>query len=525
MTNYATKNCDVTPDISLMKKMASISGTIPSRLMELVDNAIDARIPGKKLVVEVKVVKRGNKQYIEVNDNGAGMTELVARSFFRLGESQKVGKNKIGKFGLGSKVAILGIGNTCKIDTSPYNLPYSIDINFDIQKFKNWKIDYKLRDDVEQKHGTKIKIENVTIRIGNIKRFCERVHEQFSKAYKHFIENGEVEILVNGEAVSTIQVDLIPELYKKFDFKLRSGKRVHGWAGAMKKAGQNWRFGFDLINNGRIIKANDFLTRQAHTSLARLTGEIHLDDFATDVHKTDFLRDNDDFQEMQVMLIEHELAELITKITRLTNREVFTKYQNDMQDVSKILNRVVRSYEFLSHIDIEDGIFKKLKKKAEQNKERKEQTKNKEQEESPLDIFNELDSIFDDKTSVQEPENEKKEENQELPENEEPKRRRDVGLIIEEPIGISAGMEQPSRRWVSDEFDEGIRLQVEVNLDHPTYQMDDETSIAVYMKNAVLESVAEFILTEEKNQNGFIEDEIERFNRLKDMLIRYSLSV
>ena len=84
MANYATKNCDVTPDISLMKKMASISGTIPSRLMELVDNAIDARIPGKKLTVEVKVVKHGSRQYIEISDDGTGMTELVARSYFRL---------------------------------------------------------------------------------------------------------------------------------------------------------------------------------------------------------------------------------------------------------------------------------------------------------------------------------------------------------------------------------------------------------------------------------------------------------
>src|SRR5690606_16631920 len=134
---------------------------IPSRLMELVDNSIDAKIPGKKLKVEVNVVRRGSRQYIEVIDNGVGMTELVARSFFRLGESQKVGKNKIGRFGLGSKVAILGIGNTCKVETTPYDEPYKIDIEFDIQKFKDWKIRYKLKDEEKETHGTKIRIENI----------------------------------------------------------------------------------------------------------------------------------------------------------------------------------------------------------------------------------------------------------------------------------------------------------------------------------------------------------------------------
>ena len=524
MTNYATKNYDVTPDISLMKKMASISGTIPSRLMELVDNAIDARIPGEQLVVEVKVVKQGSRQYIEISDNGTGMTELVARSYFRLGESQKAGKNKIGRFGLGSKVAILGMGNTCKVDTSPIGENYSIDINFDVNKFKSWKIKYKMREKSGRSHGTKIRIENVTIRIGNIKRFCEKLHEQFAKVYKHFIESGEVAILINGEAVNPMQVDLLPELYKEFDFTLRSGKRVRGWAGATKKAGQNWKFGFDLINHGRIIKPNDFLSRQAHTSLARLTGEIHLDDFPTDVHKTDFLRDNDDFQEMQILLIEEELAELITKITKLTNREVFTKYQNDMQNVSRVLNRVLRSYDFLNYLDIEDGIFKKLKHHAEKNLEKKEKEESMRPEE-PFDIFDTLNAALEEEQRAVEPPTPEAEDETDLPEEpKEPKRKRDTGLIIEEPIGISAGIEHPSRRWMATEFDAGVRLTIEVNLDHPTYQIDDEKGVSVYMRNAVLDSVAEFILQEEKTQNGYVEDEIERLNRLKDMLIRHSLA-
>jgi len=521
--NTASKNCDVTPDISLMKKMANIYGTSSSRLMELVDNSIDARLPSQVLEIDVSVVKRGNRQYIEVKDNGTGMTELVARAFFRLGDSQKLGKNKIGKFGLGSKVAILGIGNTCKVKTTPKGEPYAIQIHFDIQKFKDWNIKYHMEEAENEEHGTTIRIENVTIRIGNVKRFCERLQEQFSKVYKHFIDSGKVIIRINGEKVVTTPVDLIPGMYKEFDFKISSGKRVRGWAGAMKKAGVNWKFGFDLISNGRIIKANDLLSRQAHTSLARLTGEIHLDEFPTDVHKTDFLRDSHDFQEMQTTLIESELVEVMAKIAKLTNKEVFNKYHDDMLDVSKMLNQVIRSYDFLNHIDIDEGIFKKLKKKAEKAKERKEKLKEV-MEDDEFNIFEELETFFDESDQAENKEDDFEEELPKEEEPKEPKRRRNVGLVINEPMGVSAGIDQPSRRWIVDETEDAMFLNVEVNLDHPTYQSEDEGT-AVYMKNAVLDSVAEFILQEEKNQNGFMEDEIQRFNRIKDMLIRYSLAV
>lgn len=511
MSKNTVLTTDIIPDISLMKKMASISGTIPSRLMELVDNSIDAKVDNKKLLVEINVVKKGSKQYIEIIDNGTGMSELAARDFFRLGGSKKEGKGKIGKFGLGSKVAILGLGNTCKVETTPVDESYGVDIEFDINKFKDWKINYEIIQNTKRSHGTKIKIENITIRIGNVKRFCQRLHENFGKAYKYHIENDEVEILVNGETVEAQKVELIDGLYKEFDFNLSSGRRVYGWAGAMKKAGTNWKFGFDLVKNNRVIKSNDFLTRQAHQSLSRLTGEIHLDDFETDVHKTDFARDTNDFQEMQVVLVENELSELISRIAKLTNREVFTKYQDDMQDVSKVLNRAITSYDFLNYVDIDDSIFKRGNRGTEKVLGKKKELELNGQEEN-IELVD-----GEDKTEPKE-ENENKKQS-------EKRNRRGMGLVIEEPIGVSIGSEQPAKRWLATDTENATRLTIEVNLDHPTYQLDDDESVSIYMKNAVVDSVAEFIINEEKNQQGLLEDEIERLNELKDALIRYSIKI
>jgi hypothetical protein len=517
---------DVTPDISLLKKMASISGSIPSRIMELVDNCIDAKIVGKPLEIHVKITKKGQNYSLLVEDNGSGMDEVASRSFFRLGDSQKHGK-KIGKFGIGSKVAILGLGDTCKIQTSPVDQPYNIEIDFDIRQFKTWDIQYKMKPDVAEHHGTKIKIDNLTVRIGEIDRFCDRLHEQFAKVYKHFIDTGEVKIYINGSKVVPKSFELIPGLYQSFDFEI-AGKRVTGWAGATKEAGTNWKFGFDLIQNGRIIKANDFLFRQAHTSLARLVGEVHLDNFATDVHKTDFIRFTPDFHEMQEYLMNHVLAELLTKISKLTNQEVFKKYHVEMDVVSKTLNKVLRSYDFLKHLDLEDGVLEYIKKKA--RRERMPKYKNldevsgEDKDEKMQEFHVEVEEEIEVEVEVESDADHMDGEVDDgiAKAKKEPKHDPSVGFIIDEPIPIGLGENQPLKRWSIFDSTQGIHLAVEINMDHPTYQNESEVSVLV--RNAVIDSVAEFIITEEKKQT-VLADEVERLNSIKDMIIRYSVKM
>ncbi|MNE67835.1 hypothetical protein D3C80_1634650 [compost metagenome] len=57
-----------------------------------------------------------------------------------------------------------------------------------------------------------------------------------------------------------------------------------------------------------------------------------------------------------------------------------------------------------------------------------------------------------------------------------------------------------------------------MNLDHPIYQKED---MGIMIKNMVVESISEFILSEEKKSVTEVEDEIGRFNRIKDVLIRH----
>ena len=112
------QKASIVPDVSLMKKFASVNGTIVSRVMELVDNSIDAKIDNEILEVDIKIIKNASGNKIVVKDNASGMDEERSSKFFKLADSPKRDGKKIGRFGLGAKIAILGLGNKAKIRTA-----------------------------------------------------------------------------------------------------------------------------------------------------------------------------------------------------------------------------------------------------------------------------------------------------------------------------------------------------------------------------------------------------------------------
>lgn len=497
------KTADITPDVSLLKKMASVAGSIPSRLMELIDNSIDAKIPGKLLEISVTISK-SKHPYIIVEDNGHGMDETTSQSFFRLGDSNKAGKKKIGQFGIGSKIAILGLGDRCSVLTTAIGEPYAIDFHFDVNKFINWNIDYYTKDESPEVHGTRIRIDDLTIRIGDVDRFAKRISEQMSKTYKHFLSSGDVIIKINEQCIYPYEVMLLDGYYQEFDFLIQ-GKRVHGWAGAANQPGVNWKFGFDLVSNYRIVKSNDMLTRHAHTSLSRLVGEIHLDDFAVDIHKTDFIRHNLYFEKMQDRLFDKELSGLLTKISRLTNIEVHSEYDGNMEILSKSLMKIVGSYDFLRNLDIDEGVLEHLKTRS-----RKDRIKRQLKRSDELSL-EELDELVD---RLKIPKG-----NKESSGGRSSKSSPKIGLLIDEPSALSMGVDHPAKQWNAVEKEDGLHLSIEINLDHPMFNNTSE--IGTHLKSAMTESVAEFIFREEKKQSSIIEDDVERLNLIKDLLFRH----
>src|SRR5437016_4118744 len=104
-----SKQIDITPDVSLLQKAGEVNYKVPQAIAELVDNAIDARIPGRKLTVEVTTGQRDGQKQISVVDNGGGMTQGEAEKAMVMAHSTK-DQGKIGKYGLGMKTACSNLG-------------------------------------------------------------------------------------------------------------------------------------------------------------------------------------------------------------------------------------------------------------------------------------------------------------------------------------------------------------------------------------------------------------------------------
>src|SRR5689334_10058715 len=106
---------DITPDVSLLAKVGQSGHSVADAVAELVDNSLDARV-GRKVKVDIRYDARDG--WIEIRDNGRGMTRTQLSDALVLGFSEK-GEGKIGRFGLGLKTACTSLGSRFEIRTRP----------------------------------------------------------------------------------------------------------------------------------------------------------------------------------------------------------------------------------------------------------------------------------------------------------------------------------------------------------------------------------------------------------------------
>src|SRR3989449_6340786 len=155
---------DITPDKSLMPKMAQTGYSFVQAISELVDNSIDARREGEQLVVKVDL--KGDS--IQVMDDGTGMTEGEAARCLKLAHSVKRGK--LGEFGLGLKTACLSLGRRFKIYTTTKQDAEKYILDFDEDRWMTSQdVDWShfplraLRKEKPMSHGTTLKIDRLKV--------------------------------------------------------------------------------------------------------------------------------------------------------------------------------------------------------------------------------------------------------------------------------------------------------------------------------------------------------------------------
>lgn len=332
---------DITPDVSLLKKAGEINYKIPDALAELADNSVDARFEGQKLHIEVTMGQKKGNKYVEIFDDGRGMSSEEAKTAMVMAYSGKRGRS-IGEFGLGMKTACSNLGSHFEIVTASEDAEVATRIVYDEDDFikrGRWELEI---EEIEKSfdHGTLIRITSLKVNLYAGSK--DVVLKKFGKIFKHFVASGEVEILVNGDAVEPS----IPETIKDYDTEIRfevGGKVVRGWASLAVRGSGKGQYGFDLVRNNRVMVQHDKTGFSASPGLTRLIGELHLDNFAVVNNKTDFRRDTAEWHEMERRLNEEFIADLKRESRKMANPGKFAakdqaeveQYIGELQDALK----------------------------------------------------------------------------------------------------------------------------------------------------------------------------------------------
>jgi anti-sigma regulatory factor (Ser/Thr protein kinase) len=345
------KTVDITPDVSLLKKAGEVNYKIPAAIAELVDNAIDARLPNRKLTVEVQVGQEKGEKRILVADDGQGMTPEEAEKAMVMAYSPKENqRTSIGEFGLGMKTASSFLGKHFEVVTTTKAAKKATRIVYDEESFLKrgeWKIDVE-EIDKPFSHGTTIKITNLKVNLyAGVK---DIVRENFGRLFKHFVGSGDVEILVNGDPVQPFMPDTITEYDTELDFEV-NGKRVRGWAGLTTRGSGKGKYGFDLVRHNRVMAEHQEIGFTRMSTMTRIVGELHMDEFPVTNNKLDFRRDSEDFKVLNDIVSE-KIDELKRESRRMAKPGEFgRKDQVEVEEHVGKVQEALKSTELQQDID------------------------------------------------------------------------------------------------------------------------------------------------------------------------------
>jgi len=73
------------------------------------------------------------------------------------------------------------------------------------------------------------------------------------------------------------------------------GNKIYGWYGLMKEGSQKGYYGFNVFRRGRMITSYDKIGIPEHATVARITGEIHMDHVPVTHNKREFIKDSKEY--------------------------------------------------------------------------------------------------------------------------------------------------------------------------------------------------------------------------------------
>jgi len=472
---------DITPDLTLLKKAGQQNYRIPDAVAELVDNEIDARIPGQKLTIQV-IIQMGKDPRIVAEGNGSGMSQETAAKAMKMAYSEKR-PEEIGEFGLGMKAACSNLGKSFEILTCTADSHHATRIIYNEDQFLKvgqWKLPLE-RVDKPFDHGTRVTI--IEPKVNLYAGLKDTMLVAFGRIFKHFIHDGGVEILVNGEPVVAEEPKLLDQYTKPFAFEVQ-GHKVQGWSGLQTRYSQTGGYGFELIRHNRVLLRHEKIGFKPHPRLARLVGEIHLNDFPVTNNKMDFIRDTALWREFEEMFSKIT-AEIRGIAGRLASKSLDQKDIARIEDVRQEVQQAINSNAFqqtigrrgidqmltdMEHTQDDNEALVAVEKRKRRNGHAAEST-----------------------TTSDEAERRTR-----SPKVTHARLRRVKSILAEleiEHSTVSLGEDSPYKTWDIAATNPTVKLAVATNLDHPMYAEFGE-DLVLWVKHNMVEAAAEYFCRE-----------------------------
>jgi len=303
--NFVTESgmlADITPDKSLVKKLGLSGYRTEQALAELVDNSIDARIPGRTEHIVVRLDFERHR--IVVEDDGCGMDGGGLAQAMVIARSDK-DEGKLGRFGIGMKGACSALGRRFEIVTSQEGSGVRHRARYDEKEWlgdasKGWD-NFEVEEarparGEEDWHGTRVIIDPAAVPMYSNQ--TARFRERFGTRYSPYLESGQVDIRINTLACSPAAPALADgSEWEPVDIRLAQGRRIAGRLGLLQKRSVRGEYGIHLFKNGRLIKAFEKFGFPAHPENSRLIGDLSLDHVPVSFNKSTFIKESDAYVE------------------------------------------------------------------------------------------------------------------------------------------------------------------------------------------------------------------------------------
>jgi len=288
---------DATPDKSLMAKLGRVGYKTEEAIAELVDNAIDARVDGRRGSVEVLLL---GPREIAVRDDGRGMDIAGLERAWRLGSGSGESADRIGRFGIGLKSATSALGKHVKITTKVAGSGHELVLEHDenrwiIDKNAKWENVGVVRREAEiGRHGTEVCVSSLHLYASPEK--MARLREWFRVRYGPFISNGEIRLSVDGKECLVKEPEIEDGTKKKIDIETLDGMKILGWVALLKKRSIKGDYGVHLYSKGRLIKSYAKFGIPTHPTAAKFIGSVALENVPVNVFKTEFFTQDSDYK-------------------------------------------------------------------------------------------------------------------------------------------------------------------------------------------------------------------------------------